>query len=51
MRNDNLARFRITSYNGNHYDNRLENLQILCPSCHAIQPGNAGANIGKHSNL
>lgn len=21
--------------NGNHYDNRLENLQILCPNCHA----------------
>jgi len=20
--------------NGNHYDNRLENLQILCPNCH-----------------
>ena len=37
--------------NGNHYDNRLENLQILCPNCHAIQPGNAGANIGKHNDL
>lgn len=37
--------------NGNHYDNRLENLQILCPNCHAIQPGNAGANIGKYDNL
>lgn len=22
--------------NGNHYDNRLENLQILCPNCHMI---------------
>ena len=21
--------------NGNHFDNRLENLQILCPSCHS----------------
>lgn len=21
--------------NGDHYDNRLENLQILCPNCHA----------------
>lgn len=21
--------------NGNHYDNRLENLQILCPNCHS----------------
>lgn len=25
--------------NGNHYDNRLENLQILCPNCHSQQEG------------
>jgi len=31
--------------NGNHYDNNLNNLQILCPNCHAIQNGNSGANI------
>lgn len=30
---------------GNHYNNSLENLQILCPNCHSIQPGNAGANV------
>ena len=24
--------------NGNHYDNRLENLQILCPNCHSQTP-------------
>ena len=24
--------------NGNHYDNRLENLQILCPNCHSKTP-------------
>lgn len=23
--------------NGNHYDNDLDNLQILCPNCHSIQ--------------
>lgn len=23
--------------NSNHYDNAFENLQILCPNCHAIQ--------------
>lgn len=23
--------------NSNHFDNRLENLQILCPNCHAIK--------------
>lgn len=35
--------------NGNHMDNTLENLQILCPNCHSIQEGNSGANIGKYS--
>ena len=35
--------------NNNHNDNSFENLQILCPNCHSIQEGNAGANIGKYS--
>lgn len=25
--------------NGNHYDNRIENLQILCPNCHSQTDG------------
>lgn len=29
--------------NGDHWDNRLENLQVLCPNCHALKPGNSGA--------
>ena len=33
---------------GNHFNNKLDNLQILCPNCHSIQEGNAGANIGKY---
>lgn len=28
---------------GNHYNNNLDNLMILCPNCHSIQPGNSGA--------
>lgn len=35
--------------NNNHLDNSYDNLQILCPNCHSIQEGNAGANIGKYS--
>ena len=35
--------------NNNHLDNSFENLIILCPNCHSIQEGNAGANIGKYS--
>ena len=34
---------------GNHYNNSLENLEILCPNCHSIQEGNSGANKGKYS--
>ena len=33
----------------NHYNNSLENLQMLCPNCHALQDGNSGANIGAYN--
>ena len=35
----------------NHYNNSLENLMILCPNCHAQQPGNSGANVGKEKRI
>lgn len=28
--------------NGDHYDNRIENLRILCPNCHSLQPTHRG---------
>ena len=33
--------------NGDHTDNRLENLQVLCPNCHASTDNYRGRNIGK----
>jgi len=30
--------------NGDRYDNRLENLRILCPNCHSLQPTHRGRN-------
>ena len=30
--------------NGNHADNRIENLRILCPNCHSLQPTHRGKN-------
>lgn len=30
--------------NGNPSDNRLENLRILCPNCHSLQPTHRGKN-------
>ena len=33
--------------NGNHHDNRLENLQLLCPNCHSQTDTYAGKNANK----
>lgn len=30
--------------NGDHNDNRLANLRILCPNCHSLQPTHRGKN-------
>lgn len=34
--------------NGIHNDNRLENLRILCPNCHSLQPTHRGRNKNKN---
>ncbi len=33
--------------NGDRYDNRLENLRILCPNCHSLKPTHRGRNKKK----
>jgi len=30
--------------NGDHTDNRIENLRVLCPNCHSLQPTHRGKN-------
>lgn len=30
--------------NGDHSDNRIDNLRILCPNCHSLQPTHRGRN-------
>ena len=37
--------------NGDRFDNRLRNLQILCPNCHALTDNNAGKGIISHRLL
>lgn len=34
----------LNHINGDHSDNRLENLQILCPNCHSLQLTHRGCN-------
>ncbi len=30
--------------NGDRYDNRIENLRVLCPNCHSLKPTHRGRN-------
>jgi 5-methylcytosine-specific restriction endonuclease McrA len=34
---------------GDHFNNELSNLEILCPNCHAVEAPNAGAAIGSYT--
>ncbi|WP_232664708.1 HNH endonuclease signature motif containing protein [Pseudonocardia sp. TRM90224] len=38
---------QLDHINGDHTDNRLENLRILCPNCHALTDTWCGKNKGK----
>jgi transposase-like protein len=33
--------------NGDRRDNRLENVRLLCPNCHALTPTYRGRNVGR----
>lgn len=37
--------------NGDHTDNRLENLRILCPNCHSLQKTHRGRNIKRNGSV
>ncbi len=37
--------------NGDRYDNRLENLRVLCPNCHALTANYRARNIGRKTSL
>jgi len=42
---DGYLPLELDHINGDHKDNRLENLKILCPNCHSLKPSHRGRNI------
>ncbi len=43
--NDGRTPVELHHINGKNNDNRIGNLQILCPNCHSLQPTHRGKNI------
>jgi hypothetical protein len=41
------APLELDHIDGDHYNNSLDNLRIVCPNCHAQTPTNAGKNRKK----
>lgn len=47
MNKDGYQPLELDHVNGDSSDNRLENLRILCPNCHSLQPTHRGRNMRK----
>ena len=45
--NDGRLPLELDHINGESRDNRLENLRVLCPNCHSLQPTHRGRNRKK----
>lgn len=37
--------------NGDRYDNRLENLRVLCPNCHSLKPTHRGRKLRNQARV
>lgn len=47
--NDKQIPLELHHLDGDHYNNELANLQILCPNCHAQQSNNSGSAVGSYA--
>ncbi len=44
---DGRVPLELDHINGDRFDNRLENLRVLCPNCHSLKITHRGLNKGK----
>jgi hypothetical protein len=49
MWNDKPIPLELHHKDGDHFNNELSNLQILCPNCHAQQSNNSGSAVGSYA--
>lgn len=51
---DGYLPLELDHINGDHFDNRIENLRVLCPNCHSLKPTHRGRkrikNMGEWRN-
>lgn len=48
MSEDGRIPVELDHINGDRYDNRIQNLRVLCPNCHSLQPTHRGKNKKVH---
>lgn len=51
MSSDGRVPVELDHINGDRWDNRLENLRILCPNCHSLKPTHRGRNKYKNARV
>lgn len=48
---DGYLPLELDHINGDRYDNRIENLRVLCPNCHSLTPHHRGRGAKKFARV